>query len=459
MRKRFSILYIATFLLLFVYLSCGKQINRNVETYSLPDTLKVGTLYSPTTFFIFKGDTLGYEYERINNFTRDKNISVEFVIADNLPHMIELLDSGKIDVIAYEVPITNEYKEKVISCGNENITNQVLVQPKSANMITDAIQLIGKEVYVEKDSKYESRLRNLDNEVGGGITIHSVSPDSAITEDLIEMVADKKIPLTVVDSDIAKLNRTYFKNIDISVPISFAQRASWAVNKDNRQLADSINEWSQTEKSKDDSKILLRRYFELSKNEETSVNYPKLDFRNGTISPYDHLFKKYAQEIGWDWKILAAQAWSESRFDTTAVSWAGARGLMQLMPRTAHAYGLEIENIANPELNVKAAVANIKDLNSILAKRVPDSNERMKFILAAYNSGIGHILDAIALAKKYGKDPQKWSGNVSETLRWKANPEYFNDEVCIAGYFRGSETIAYVEKVEKYYNYFNTKVK
>lgn len=447
---------ITAFLLIIIHTACDKHINRNVETYELPDTLIVGTLYSPTTFFIFKGDTLGYEYERINKFTQDKGIVARFVLGNNLPHMIELLDSGKIDLIAYEVPITNEYKNIVIHCGNENITNQVLVQSKSNRMITDAIQLIGQEVYVEKGSKYESRLKNLDNEVGGGIIIHSVSPDSATTEDLIEMVADRKVPLTITDSDIAKINRTYFKNINIEVPISFAQRASWAV-KDSI-LADSINSWNELQESKNASMALIKRYFELSKNEERNINYPKLNFSNGNISPYDHIFKKYAPEIGWDWRILAAQAWSESRFDTTAVSWAGAKGLMQLMPGTARAYGLDIEHITNPELNVKAAVANIKELNRILSKRVPNEEERMKFILAAYNSGVGHVLDAIALAKKYGKNPQIWEGNVSETLRWKANPEYFNDEVCRAGYFRGSETIAYVEKVNKYYNYFKSKI-
>lgn len=407
---------------------------------------------------MFRGDTLGYEYERVMNFARKKNIHAEFIVANNLSRMIELLDSGKIDIIAYEVPIINDYKNRVLNCGTENITYQVLVQPKSKSMITDVTQLIGKDVYVEKDSKYESRLKNLDSEIGGGIKIHSISQDSIITEDLIQLVSDKKIPLTIVDSDIAKLNKTYYANIDISLPISFAQRASWAVNKDNQALADSINAWSHTAESQSEYKQTLKRYFELSKN-EFSLNYPKLNIRHGVISPYDALFKKYAKELDWDWKLLAAQAWSESRFDTTATSWAGARGLMQLMPKTAKAYGVALENIQNPELNIKAAVANLKELNSILAKRVPDDNERIKFIIAAYNSGIAHILDAIALAKKYGKNPQKWNGNVSVALQWKANPEYFNDEVCKAGYFRGIETIAYVTKVEEFYNYFNQKIK
>lgn len=427
--------------------------------HRLPDTLKVGTLYSPTSLFTFRGDTMGYEYERIRNFARDKKINVKFVIAHNMSSMIAMLDSGKIDIIAYEIPITSEYKNRVLNCGTKNITYQVLIQPKSKKMITDVTQLIGKDIYVEKGSKYESRIRNLDNEVGGGIIIHSLDQDTIISEDLIEMVSEGKLPFTIVDSDIAKINQTYYDNIDISLPVSFAQRSSWAVNKKEQWLADSVNAWSRLAKSQEEYKQVQRRYFELKKSsDESNVKFSG-SLKKGQISPYDHLFKKYAKSIHWDWRLLAAQAWSESQFNSNAVSWAGARGVMQIMPNTARAYGLNSSNIRNPEQNIKAAVAIIKDLNTILASRVRDKSERIKFIIAAYNSGITHVLDAIALAKKYGKNPTRWEGNVSETLMWKSNPEYFNDEVCTAGYFRGSQTLAYVNKVEKYYRHFSSKVK
>ena len=316
------------------------------------------------SFFIYKGDTLGYDFERINNFCKEKGITIDYIIAYNLPHMIELLDSGIIDIIAYEVPIINEYKDNLVACGTENITNQVLVQRKSKDMITDAIQLIGKDVYVEKNSKYELRLQNLDNEIGGGITIHCLD-DSIITEDLIEMVAKNKIPFTVVDSDIARLNRTYYRNIDISVPISFAQRGAWAVSVDNSFLADSINTWTQSATSIDASKSLLKRYFELSKSEEAPYEI-SLKIINGVISPYDNIFKKHGAEINWDWRLFASQAWCESRFDTTAVSWAGAKGLMQLMPSSARALGVDPDLMSNPELNVQTAAAIIKKLNIII---------------------------------------------------------------------------------------------
>lgn len=462
MKRLPGILIIISLLAFIVNAACKRNTTSatdNTEvSYKLPDTLRVGTLYSPTSYFIYKGEQMGYEYELISKFAQEKNIHLDVKIARNMNAMLEMLDSGLIDMIAYEIPITAEYKDKVLHCGVQNITRQVLIQPKKSavkEMITDVTGLIGKNVYVEKGSKYESRLKNLDNELGGGIKIHAVDQDTLISEDLIEMVSEGKLPLTVVDSDIARLNRTYYDNIDISLDVSFPQRASWAVSKTNKWLADSINEWSGLSKSKDSYKMLLKRYFELSKNTSTPYSF---DLKNGRISPYDHLFKKYAKEIGWDWRLLAAQAYSESHFDTAVVSWAGARGIMQLMPGTARAYGLKPSEVTNPELNIKAAVKSIKDLEKSLAPKIKDPKERLKFIIAAYNSGIGHVYDAIALAEKYNKNPEIWDGNVKESILLKSNPEYFNDEVCRFGYFKGRQTVTYVAKVLDIYQLYRSKI-
>ena len=326
----------------------------------------------------------------------------------------------------------------------------MLVQPKKDGkpQITDETQLVGKEIYVEDNSKYKFRLQNLNEELGGGIVIHAIDRDTLITEDLIEMVSSGAIPLTVVDSDIARLNRTYYRDLDISLPLSFPQKSSWGVSPEKQWLADSVNAWFAQEKPKERQARLLKRYFELSKNGDTRFN---IDFSKGRISPYDHLFRKYAAEIGMDWRLLASQGYHESHFDTTCVSWAGARGIMQIMPRTARAYNLSASEITNPEANIRTATRIIKDLDKSLAKRVTDNNERLKFVIAAYNSGIAHIYDAIALAKKYGKNPQLWDGNVEAALLMKANPEYYSDPVCKAGYFRGRETVAYVREVMEFY--------
>lgn len=239
-----------------------------------------------------------------------------------------------------------------------------------------------------KPGKYYERLVNLNKELGGGILIHQVTNDSITAEDLITQVAQGKIPYTVADNDVAKLNATYYPNLNTSLSISFDQRASWAVRKDCPQLAAAADEWHKQNMTSPAYTASMKRYFEISK---AMPHSPILSLKEGKISHYDNLFKKYAQEIGWDWRLLASLAYTESNFDTTAVSWAGAKGLMQLMPATARAMGVPPGKEQNPEESIKAAVKYIAATDRSLSM-VPDKQERIKFILASYNAGLGHIL-------------------------------------------------------------------
>ena len=177
----------------------------------------------------------------------------------------------------------------------------------------------------------------------------------------------------------------------------------------------------------------------------------------GRISPFDEIFKQEAQAINWDWRLLAAMAYIESRFDTTVVSWMGARGLMQLMPKTAEIFGLGMDSIDMPQPNIRAAVQSLSSIENNLVS-VEDRAEKLKFTIAAYNSGLGHVFDAIAIAKKYDKNPQVWYNEVEEAMNMKANPEYYNDEVCRFGYFRGRQTTTYVRDVMSLYNYYCKKI-
>ena len=293
-------------------------------------------------------------------------------------------------------------------------------------------------------------MQNLNEEIGGGINIHPIDRDTITGEDLIEMVSSGTIPLTVVDSDVARLNKTYYRNLDITLRISFPQRSRWAVSKDNKWLADTINSWMDQAEPKRANESLLRRYFELSRQGDRTYS---IDLSKGHISPYDSLFKKYADSIGWDWRLLAMQGYAESRFDTTAVSWAGARGIMQIMPATARAYGLEISKVNDAEANIATAVKILSHHDRVLKSSIPDDNERLKFVLASYNSGIAHILDAISIAKKTGKNPMPWKDNVADALLMKSMPEIYNDkEICRFGYFRGRQTTSYVENVMQLYS-------
>ena len=264
MRHSAILTLVLTWLLLAVG-SCSTTDNKAAESHVLPDTLNVGTLYSPTGFFILKGDTMGYDYDRICDFARSRGIALRFKVARSMPDLLEMLKKKRVDVLACEIPVTAEYKSRVLHCGAVNETYQVLVQHSGQGMIYDVTQLIGRDVYVEKGSKYESRLRNLDNEVGGGINIHTVEGEAALPTELISKVSGRKIPFTIVDSDIAQMNLTYYDSINIGLRVGFAQHSSWAVSKHNQWLADSINTWAASSNAREYSKQVLKHYFEMNR--------------------------------------------------------------------------------------------------------------------------------------------------------------------------------------------------
>ena len=439
---------------------CKPKAKRVMPVHDLTQIVDSGelvvlTLYSSTTYFNYRGQEMGYQYELSQQFADELGVKLRIKTARTPIQLVEMLQRGEGDLIAYTLPITKRGKDSLLYCGEEVITHQVIVQRRGGKQaaLKDVTELIGKQVHV-KPGKYYERLKNLNEELGGGIEIVLVENDSTSVEGLITKVAQGVIDYTVADNDIARLNKTYYPSLSIELSISFDQRASWAVRKDQPLLAAKANEWHKAGMTRPEYTASMKRYFETSKR---SPHSPVLSVSEGKISIYDDLFKKYAPTIGWDWRLLASLAFTESNFDSTAVSWAGAKGLMQLMPTTAKANGMPEGMEHNPEESVKAAVKYLGRTARSFAN-IPEE-ERVKFVLASYNSGIGHILDAMALAEKYGKNRHIWTDNVEPYILLKSNEEYFTDSVCKHGYFRGIETYNFVRDITQRFERYKEIIK
>ena len=413
------------------------------------------TLNSSTTYFQYKMQPMGYEYELISDFAKEHQLKLIIKVAENESRLIEMLQSGEADVAAYPILHDSQIKQEVLPCGHERQTNLVIVQRANPEdtIINDVTQLIGKDVYVNTDTRYQKRLENLNNELGGGIHIKDPENVLVTTEDLIEMVATGIIPYTVCDDNIARLNQTYFRNININMEISFKQRSSWVVRRTSPILADTINEWASNKKGINTYYAISKRYFELSKDFIPILNSIVPKVSNRQISPYDHLFKKYAQTLNWDWQLLASIAYQESKFSPAEVAWSGAEGLMGIMPATAANLGFQPEDMQDPEKCIRAGVECLMQFRKGFSG-ISDSLELIKLTLAAYNAGIGHVYDAQQLAEKYGKNPDIWTDNVAEFILLKSEPQYHTDPVCKFGYLRGKETYTYVAEVLERYNYY-----
>jgi len=218
-------------------------------------------------------------------------------------------------------------------------------------------------------------------------------------------------------------------------------------------LARELNHWLAAYKRTGDYALLYAKYF---KNTRSS-RIVKSDYYTpytGKISRWDDMIKSASNDINWDWRLVASLIYQESRFNPNVRSWAGAYGLMQVMPGTGKRLGIDITS--SPSNNIRAGTLYISRLQSVFDTKIEDENERMKFILASYNAGPGHVLDAMRLAEKYGMDPQKWDGNVELWLTKKSEPIYYNDPVVKSGYFKGTESINFViEILDRFEHYKN----
>ncbi|OJV87508.1 MAG: lytic transglycosylase F [Bacteroidia bacterium 44-10] len=434
-------------------ISCGKW-SRRAGVHDFPqilqaDTLRVLTLNTSTSYFIYRDQPMGYHYDMIRDFCSHHGLVPEIIVAGNTGAMLQMLQDKEADLIAYGVPVTNALKDSMRYCGLQQISHQVLVQRagRGDTLLTDVTGLIGKQVTVIDQSKYLDRINNLNNELGGGILIDRIDSDTIVVEDLIRMVSRGEIAYTVADDDLAMLNHTYFGNLNVDLPVSFDQRSSWVVRKDTPVLADSLDSWIESRSSGPAFLRIVKRYFEETKG-YSYVGRPS--FReisgHGVISPFDSYFKRYGKETGIDWRLLASVSYQESNFETEGQSWAGAIGLMGLMPATAASLGAEGEQLLDPEKNIRAGTEYLKSLLHIF-RFIDNPDERTKMALAAYNGGIGHVFDAIALTEKYGGDKEVWEGNVERYLQLKRLEQYYSDPVCKNGYFRADETIKYVRDV------------
>ncbi len=220
-------------------------------------------------------------------------------------------------------------------------------------------------------------------------------------------------------------------------------KTQWAVAEGNHSLADTLNSWFKPQMiaqvKKEESWLLS------SRSVTRHVYSPFLNRSKGVISKYDHLFQRYCGIARMDWRLMAAQCYQESCFDPNAKSWAGACGLMQIMPATAAHLRLSMGMIHDPEANIAASARYMAELQGHFSD-VGDPMQRMLFALASYNGGYYHIRDAMSLARKHGGNPQQWSV-VREYILRLSLPTYYNDPVVKHGYMRGTETADYVDRI------------
>ena len=444
-------------------------IDRDLDVIVQRDTIIALTTYNSTSYFLYRGQPLGYEYDLLKDFAEETDVVLRMRVVPK-DSLLFMLNRGDGDIAASRIVPTEADTANFAYTTELYHTRPVVVQregrPQNAlssvaeddiespdSFTSDTVKvnvkpvvspadLAGTRVYLSDGSPYTDRLVELEDRITGDIEVVEVDTSS---ETIIRQVARGRIPLTVAQENVAQLEETLYTNLAVAPAVGPLHPVTWAVRKNAPSLQTALNAW--IAENRDDARWdqLYEKYFvdRYAYRERAESRY--LTGETGTLSNWDALLKKYASEAGIDWRLLAAQTFQESRFDPRARSWAGAMGLLQLMPGTASDLG--VSDPYDPDQNVRGAVKYLLWLEKhYWAEKIEDPAERLKFVLASYNTGAGHVMDAQRLTEKNGGDPTNWE-EVAFWLLRKSQARYYNDPVVRHGYARGLEPVEYVARI------------
>ncbi len=440
----------------------GPILERDLAQIQADGKLRAIMIYSSTTYFLYRGEAMGYEYELLKRLADDLGLELEIVLAHNIDEVFDLLNKGEGDIIAYGLTITEARKELIHFTDYLYTTHQALVQKKPRNwrrmrrdqidrkLVRDVIDLIDDTVHVHRRSSYYERLLNLQKELGGKINIDTITGDFNI-EDVIKLVVDGKIDYTIADYNLASINATYYPILDVETPVSFSQRIAWGIRNNSPELEQAVNRWISGMRKNGTYNFIYKKYYSHKKTQKRRIESEFYSKNSGQISEYDELIKKAADSLGWDWRLLASQVYQESRFDPQSKSWAGATGLMQIMPGTASDLG--VDQPFDPEQNLLAATAYLQYLFDKFPG-ITDTVQRIKFTMAAYNCGYGHLLDAQRLAAKNGLDSLQFDNSTADWLRKMGQYKVYSDPIVRYGPVRGEEPYRYVNDIFLRYEHY-----
>jgi len=467
-RTLYSVFFLFATLFLFgllaiMYMRADKArhlelLEENVSETDLLQILERGRLdvslgYNSLNYYILHGKPGGFQFELVRHFADFLDVELNIMLTNDVYEATEALRSGMIDVLCGDYTrIEGRFGSSVVFSDPWAYVHPVLIQRKNQPgrlLIRNVEQLSGRIIHVPRGTYFKQIIRELTSELQKPPVVIEISGFGS--EQLIDAVAAGKINLTVADHHLANYHVGLYKHLDADFAISGEKPLAWCMRKTSPQLLEKFNSWLDEFMKTRKFRHFYHRYFVNPwKTEKTKGDY--FSVKNGSISPYDDAIRKYSIEIGWDWRLVAALIYEESRFKHDLVSYGGAFGIMQLMPVTAEKFGVGMDS--SPDEHIRAGTKFIQRLDQNFSDVVPDSTERKKFVLAAYNLGEGHVRDAIALSEKYRRNPQLWENNVEYFLIAKSQSRYFRDEVVKNGYCKGIITSGFVKNILNRYEHY-----
>ena len=404
--------------------------------------LRVALRNNAASYFLYRGELMGFEYELAREFAEYHQLRLEIIVPPSHRELTSWLLEGKADIaLGFIEPDKAQQRLGIEFSRPYHYARQHIVVHKNdtAKSIDD---LDNRTLFVRHHSRYWERLSHLQQE-GARFTLRATD-DSMETEQIIQMISRGKYKATLADEQILDIELA--KSIPVRSAFALEEEVPHAValRKRNPKLKVALDKFVKRIYRNEFYNVTYKKYFKSRRSVQRLARGRVVDALSGQISPYDKLVRRYSDHYGFDWRLVTAQMYQESRFNPKAKSQVGARGLMQLMPRTAKAMG--VKNVSDPASSIKGGVKYLDWLRDRFDANLPIS-ERTWFTLAAYNAGAGHVHDARRLAKQLGDNPDRWFGHTENAMLLLAKKKYAKK--ARYGFVNGTEPVNYVRDIRQ----------
>lgn len=423
--------------------ACSPAKKTSSQLHQIIDSgeLVVGTTYSDLTYFHGANGPEGLEYELASKFADYLGVELKIRPAFSLTQMLNDLQAGRVDMLAAGLTMTPQRKQDYLFSPAYKWVSQKVVYRNGRKRPRHLGELDGTLMVVRGSSHVEA----LEAATGEYPELEWSETSDFEAEELMNKVLEGDIDFTVVDSSQLDRFRRYRPELSVAFTLVKEEPLAWMIDKqrDDSVQAAMIEFFGQMQQTGFIAS-LDEKYFGHLRNFDFVDTRAFLRAAKTKLPKYKELFKKHAGDL--DWRLLAAASYQESHWNPRAVSPTGVRGLMMLTQNTARQLG--IENRLDPEQSIMGGAEYLQHLLNRVPKGVRP-HERVWFALAAYNVGLGHVIDASRIADKLDKDGKRWSV-VKDHLPLLRQKKWY--KWTRYGYARGDEPVKYVDNIRRYYD-------
>jgi membrane-bound lytic murein transglycosylase F len=420
-------------------------------------SLRVLTRNDAVSYFLHKGEQLGFDYAFLTLFANAHGLRLDVVVPPHPDDLVPWLLEGRGDVIAAFLPSSPALSERLHVSPPYGDIAYVIVEPARSPPAQTLESLAGRTCTVSRRTGPFAELQSVAQRSGMVLVAADDARDGA---GLVDDVARGASACTIVDTAVVLSEVATRTDVRVGLTVLPRHAVVLGSRPHDATLAAALDAFVRSHvRTTADGRVVGSAAYNVLKQtylapRRRPATTDVVDARHhARISRYDELMQRRAAQYGLDWRLMAAQAFQESRFDPMARSWVGAQGLFQVMPATGREMGFH--HLSDPDEGVHAGVRYMAWLVDQFDTTLP-LKQRLRFALASYNAGKGHVDDARRLAAELGLDPNRWFGHTEKAMLLLQEPRY--SRRARYGYVRGTEPVKYVSEIQSRYDNYITIV-